>query len=114
VEKLREEAKRRLTLKFGSEYFYPTSTVDSSRGMPKTVSKYIDHVYGMSEAGGTQYLLLAGIPFDKLGFNPNITDDAYPDMTWDYIRKVPVLIAALLAAGAASYYFNRDKDDGGI
>jgi len=113
VKELREEAKRRLALKFGSEYSYPTATVDSSHRLPKTVSKYIDHVYGLTEAGGTQYLLLAGVPFDKLGYNPDITDEAYPDMTWSYIRKVPVLIAALLAGGAASYYFNRDPDGGG-
>jgi Fe-S-cluster-containing dehydrogenase component len=112
VPELLVEAKKRLTLKFGSEYHYPTSTVGSSNRLVKKVSKYIDHVYGLTEAGGTQYLLLAGVPFDKLGFNPTITDDAYPDMTWDYIRKVPVLIGALLVGGAASYYFNRDKDDG--
>jgi Fe-S-cluster-containing dehydrogenase component len=109
VTELRAEAQRRLTLKFGSDYYFPTSTVASSNRLPKKVSKYLDHVYGLTEAGGTQYLLLAGVPFDLLGFNPDITDQTYPDLTWAYIRKLPVLIGALLVGGAASYYFNRDR-----
>jgi hypothetical protein len=38
-----------------------------------------------------------------LGFNPNITDEVYPELTWSYIKKVPVLIGALIVAGAASH-----------
>jgi Fe-S-cluster-containing dehydrogenase component len=113
VTALRAEAKRRLALKFGSDYDYPTNTVGSSNRVAKKVSKYLDHVYGLSEAGGTQYLLLAGVPFDLLGFNPEISDQAYPDLTWDYIRKLPVLIGVLLAGGAASYYYNRDRKGAG-
>lgn len=113
VTELREEAKRRLALKFGGSYDYPTQTVNSPHRMPKTVSRYIDRVYGQTEAGGTQYLLLAGVPFDRLGLNPRITDEQYPDLTWDYIKKVPVLIAVLLAAGAISYQVTKDKGGDG-
>lgn len=103
VKDLRVEARNRLTLAPGSYYDYPLQTVDSSRSMPKKVANYYNHIYGMTEAGGTQYLLMAGIPFDKLGFNPRITDEAYPDLTWSYITKVPILIGALLIAGTASH-----------
>jgi Fe-S-cluster-containing dehydrogenase component len=113
VAELREEAKRRLALAYGSSYDYPTQRVDSGHRMPKKVSRYIDRIYGLTEAGGTQYLMLAGIPFDKLGFNPRISDQEYPELTWSYIKKVPVLVAVLLAAGTASYYATRDKNDGG-
>lgn len=109
VRELREEAKRRLALKPGDSYDYPTQTVSSTHRMPKSASRYLNRIYGLTEAGGTQYLLLAGVPFDKLGFNPRITDQEYPDLTWAYIKKVPVLIAVLLAAGAISYQVTKDK-----
>jgi Fe-S-cluster-containing dehydrogenase component len=109
VTDLREEAKKRLTLTPGSYYDYPLQTVSSSAKMPKKVSKYYDHIYGMEEAGGTQYLLMAGVSFDKLGFNPNITSQAYPELTWGYIKKIPWLIGALIIAGAASHLVTRDK-----
>ncbi len=113
VTKLREEAKRRLALTYGSTYDYPTQRVDSTDRLPKKVSRYIDRIYGLTEAGGTQYMLLAGVPFDKLGFNPRISDQDYPELTWNFLQKVPAAAAALLVAGAAGYYFNRNKGDDG-
>jgi Fe-S-cluster-containing dehydrogenase component len=109
VKDLREEAKRRLTLDPGSYYNYPLQTVDSPKKMPKEVSPYNNHIYGMEEAGGTQYLMMAGVPFNKLGLNPNVTSQAYPDLTWDYIVKIPWLIGGLIIAGAASHLATREK-----
>jgi hypothetical protein len=53
---------------------------------------------------------LAGVPFDRLGFNPRITDQAYPDLTWSYVKKVPVLVFALLVAGSACQFLTRRKE----
>ena len=111
VTDLRAEAKRRLSLTPGTYYDYPLKRVDSSTTMPKKVSAYYNHVYGLEEAGGTQYLLMAGVSFDKLGFNPRITSETYPDLTWHYIVKVPWLIGALLIAGAACRIATRDKSE---
>lgn len=101
VEDLRAEAKRRLTLKPGETYAYPVKRVDGEERTEKVVDKYVNHVYGLDEAGGTQYLFLAGVNFDKLGFNPKITNQVYPDFTWNYVSHVPALIGTLLVAGTA-------------
>jgi hypothetical protein len=101
VADLREEAKRRLALKPGDTYAYPVKRVDGDERTEQVVATYVDHVYGMDEAGGTQYLFLAGVDFDKLGFNPKINSDVYPDYTWEYVSHVPALIGTLLAAGTA-------------
>jgi len=108
---LQKEAKKRLSLEPGTYYDYPQQTVNSSQKMPKKVTPYYNHVYGLDEAGGTQYLLLAGVPFDKLGFNPRITSKAYPELTWDYIAKIPFLIGGLIIAGAACHLATRDKSE---
>ena len=102
VKDLREEAKRRLTLKAGDSYAYPVKRVDGNERTEQVVKPYVDHVYGMDEAGGTQYLFLAGVDFDKLGFNPRITNQVYPDFTWDYVSHVPALIATLLITGTVT------------
>lgn len=111
VSELREEANRRLKLEVGKYYDYPLNKVDSSARVPKKVTKYVDHIYGLNEAGGTQYLMMAGVSFDKLGFNPRIADTNYPDLTWGYIKKIPVLIMALLIAGAAGHQFTKRNND---
>jgi Fe-S-cluster-containing dehydrogenase component len=110
VKDLRAEAKRRLALKPGDTYEYPIKTVDSTQKSVKKIPDYVDHVYGMTEAGGTQYLLMAGVDFAKLGFNPAIEDMTYPDLTWDYISHVPILIGLLLVAGTASHIVTKRKD----
>jgi Fe-S-cluster-containing dehydrogenase component len=43
--------------------------------------RYVDHIYGEREAGGTAALYLAGVAFDKLGFPPNLSDKPIPDLT---------------------------------
>lgn len=109
VADLRLEAKQRLTLKPGDYYDYPVQRIGSGQRLRTKVSAYVDHVYGMTEAGGTQYLLMAGVSFDKLGFNPRITDQAYPELTWSYIKKVPILVVALLIAGSACHIITKRK-----
>jgi hypothetical protein len=32
--------------------------------------RYVNHIYGEHEAGGTSWLYLAGVPFEELGFVP--------------------------------------------
>ncbi|GAB4484793.1 MAG: hydrogenase 2 operon protein HybA [Thermodesulfovibrionales bacterium] len=67
VTDLLEEAKKRLALKPGTYYNFPVQQVKSSEKSYRASATYVNHVYGEKEAGGTQYLLLAGVPFDRLG-----------------------------------------------
>ena len=34
----------------------------------KNPARYIDHIYGEKEVGGTSWMYISGVPFDKLGF----------------------------------------------
>jgi Fe-S-cluster-containing dehydrogenase component len=110
VKDLQQEARKRLSLEPGTYYDYPTQTVYNSQKLPTKVANYEKHIYGLDEAGGTQYLLMSGVPFDKLGFNPNITDANYPELTWKYIKKLPVLIGALLVAGTACHFATKNRE----
>ncbi len=78
AKELLAEARKRLSLKPGDYYDYPVQTVNSKNKMRQKVARYIDHIYGEKEGGGTQYIMLAAVPFGKLGL-PLLTDtaDAY-------------------------------------
>jgi formate dehydrogenase iron-sulfur subunit len=58
--------------------------------------KYVDHIYGEKEAGGTSVLYLSSVPFEKLGF-PDVGTDAYPGRSKLALHAVP---PAVLAVGA--------------
>ena len=51
--------------------------------------KYVDHIYGENEAGGTGYLYLSGVPFEELGFNVNIQKTPYPELSKGFLYSVP-------------------------
>jgi Fe-S-cluster-containing dehydrogenase component len=69
------EAKRRLAMRPGEHYSYPMNTVDSVHRHEAVVPHYQEHIYGEKEGGGTQVVMLAGVPFDKLGL-PALPDQS--------------------------------------
>lgn len=78
--------------------------------------RYIDHVYGEHELGGTSWLYLAGQPFEDLGF-PAVSDRPIPALTETIQHSVfkyglpPLLLFGLL--GAAMKVFRPDDLDRG-
>lgn len=81
----------------------------------KNPDRYINHVYGEHEAGGTNWLYISQIPFEKLGF-PELDKTPIPAHSKSFLFTVKVLevvAAAPLVWGA--YYMiskNRSKKEG--
>ena len=116
VTDLREEAKKRFAMKPGTVYQFPLNTVGSKETATRPVATYADRVYGLTEAGGTQNLMLSGVPFELLGFNKDVPDAALPDLTWKYIAKVPWVFLGVFLGGTALHLItsrkSSDKTDG--
>ena len=51
--------------------------------------RYVDHIYGLKEAGGTSVLYLSAVPFETLGFPTGIEEQPYPKLTWQVLSKIP-------------------------
>jgi len=68
-------------------------------------TKYIQHIYGLDEAGGTSFLYISDIPFKDIGFRENVTKRALPEYTWDTMSKIPAIVVAsgLSLVGAYSW-----------
>lgn len=54
---------------------------------------YVDHIYGVREAGGTSVLYLSPVPFEQLGFKTDIKDTSYPKLTWAILSKIPSIVS---------------------
>jgi len=79
--------------------------------------RYVTHVYGEREAGGTSWLYLSAVPFDQLGFRTDISDEAYPTRNRDFLFAVPqvdILVPLLLLGLSRVAAARNDPDDGGI
>lgn len=64
---LKKEVARRKSLEPGTETAFPRGKIDSDDVHVAKVAKYVDHVFGEKEIGGTQVLHLSAVPFEKLG-----------------------------------------------
>jgi len=53
--------------------------------------KYVHHIYGEFEAGGTDWLYLSAVPFDQIGFRTDLGTDTYPDYTREFLYSVPLV-----------------------
>jgi len=54
-------------------------------------SKYVHHIYGQYEAGGTGWLYLSAVPFEQLGFRMDLGTTPYPEYTKQFLYAVPVI-----------------------
>lgn len=59
--------------------------------------RYVHHIYGEYEAGGTGWLYLAAVPFEQLGFPTNLGTTPYPEYTREFLYSVPVILFGLPA-----------------
>lgn len=64
--------------------------IDQNRG------KYVGTVYGENEVGGTSWLYISGIPFDKLGFRTDLPTTPLPHYTLNVMERVPWLIGGII------------------
>jgi len=70
--------------------------------------RYVPHVYGESEVGGTSVLYVSDVAFSELGFDEGLPDEPLPDFTWKETRLIPS-VAAGLGAALIALYVRRQK-----
>ena len=76
--------------------------------------KYIDHIYGEYEVGGTSHLYLSSVPFEQIGFRKDLGTVAYPEYSTGFLYAVPFIFVlwpiAMLGINRAS---KKSKEDEG-
>lgn len=55
--------------------------------------KYVNHIYGVEEVGGTSVLLLSDVPFESLGYRTNLSKEPLPLLTWNVLQHIPNLVS---------------------
>ena len=73
----------------------------------KNPGKYVDHLYGEHEVGGTAVLYVSDVPFEKLGFRTGLPDEPLGTYTWEITRLLPPVAAGLGVTLMALYMRRR-------
>ena len=58
----------------------------------KSPSRYVHHIYGEHEVGGTSMLYLSGVPFEQIGFRTDLGTTAPPEYTKGFLYSVPFVL----------------------
>jgi formate dehydrogenase iron-sulfur subunit len=70
---------------------------------------YVSQIYGLTEAGGTSWLYLSDVPFERLGFPTGVPERPLPEYTWAVLRWTPHLFVGWGALLAVMYLYNRRR-----
>ncbi len=79
--------------------------------------RYVHHVYGEREAGGTSWLYLSAVPFEQLGFRTDLGTMGYPTYNKEFLYAVPLVLTLvppfLLALSRAAQGRDQESEEGG-
>jgi formate dehydrogenase iron-sulfur subunit len=75
--------------------------------------RYVDHVYGEFEVGGTSMLYVSDVPFAELGFQTDLPLYAPPEETEKVMSALPFVMGgmATLMTGTALYTHRRPSEE---
>lgn len=112
VAELRKEVARRKALEPGKDAVFPRGKIGGNDAHVRKAAKYIDHVYGEKEIGGTQVLHMSAVPFEKLG-KPALPDTSPASLSETVSHTVyQGMVAPIAFLGALAYIAKRNtKDD---
>ena len=65
--------------------------------------RYVRHVYGEREVGGTSVLYISDVPFEALGFPVSLPGEPLPTYTWKVTRLIPPAAFGVLASLTVLY-----------
>jgi len=72
--------------------------------------RYIDHIYGEHEMGGTNWLYLSSVPFKALGMREDLGVTPAPELTSGALATVPMVAALWPALLTGIYAISKRKE----
>ena len=69
--------------------------------------RYVQHIYGEEEAGGTAWIYISDKPFEELGFKMNVPKRSIPAYTKNYMHNTPIFGGIWFVVLACLYAITR-------
>ena len=74
---------------------------EAQRRIRENPGRYVNHIYGLTEVGGTSVLLLSSVPFEEFGYRADLSKDPLPILTYRVLSRIPdfVPLGGMLLGG---------------
>ena len=76
----------------------------------KYPDRYVDHIYGEHEMGGTNWLYISGTPFKELGMREDLGITPAPQLTAGALSSVPMIVGLWPVLLAGIYAVSKRKE----
>jgi formate dehydrogenase iron-sulfur subunit len=77
----------------------------------KSPDRYINHIFGESEYGGTSWLVLSGVPFAEMGLPEGTSPEPLPKLTAGFLSVVPLIVTIYPGLLAGFYAFSKRREN---
>jgi hypothetical protein len=94
-------------LSFGNREDLITIARERIRKYP---DRYVDHIYGEHEMGGTSWLYITGAPYEEIGMRTDLGLLPAPELTAGALGMVPMVIGMWPVLLGGIYLMNRQKE----
>jgi formate dehydrogenase iron-sulfur subunit len=78
--------------------------------MRKHPGRYMNHIFGEHEYGGTSWLTLAGVEFGKLGLPQGLPSEPLPNLTTGFLSLAPLAAGIFPALLGGFYAFTKRRE----
>jgi formate dehydrogenase iron-sulfur subunit len=76
----------------------------------KRPERYVDHIYGENEMGGTSWLYLSGVPFKDIGMREDLGVTPAPKLTSGALGAVPMVVSLWPVLLTGMYAITKRKE----
>ncbi|MBE0569746.1 MAG: 4Fe-4S dicluster domain-containing protein [Deltaproteobacteria bacterium] len=85
---------------------------EAKRRIYQNPERFHPHIYGEREVGGTGFLYLSAVPFEKIGFRTDLGTTSYPELTSGFLSSVPLVDILWPAVLFGFNYLVSGKEEG--
>jgi len=73
--------------------------------------RYVDHVYGEKEVGGTSWLYISSVPFAELGFRTDLGTTPVPERSRGFLSMVSIVLVTWPALCMGFFKFSKRRGE---
>lgn len=74
-------------------------------------SRYVQHIFGEKEVGGTAWIYISDIPFEQLGFRTDVTHRPLQEYSHDFLKYTPYVAVTWGALLTGLYVYTKRRKE---
>ncbi len=82
-----------------------------ARQLVESDNRYVKHIYGEKEAGGTSWMYISDVPFEQLGFRTDVTTTPLSHYSHSFLKYTPYVIVGWGALLTGMYVYTKRRNE---